>query len=78
MLCVHEHLEPDEAPTAEREAEHERKRLGAPRAWHSPQKPENFAATIYDALGIPRGTHWKDLAGRPYPVYHADPIGGLT
>ena len=43
-----------------------------------PQKPENFAATIYDALGIPRGTHWKDLAGRPYSVYHADPIGGLT
>jgi uncharacterized protein (DUF1501 family) len=43
-----------------------------------PQKPENFAATIYDALGIPRGTHWKDLGGRPYSVYHADPIGGLT
>jgi uncharacterized protein (DUF1501 family) len=43
-----------------------------------PQKPENFAATIYDALGIPRGTHWKDSGGRPYPVYHADPIVGLT
>ena len=43
-----------------------------------PQKPENFAATIYDALGIPRDAQWKDLAGRPYPVYHADPIKGLT
>ena len=43
-----------------------------------PQKPENFAATIYDALGIPRDAQWNDLAGRPYPVYHADPIKGLT
>ena len=43
-----------------------------------PQKPENFAATIYDALGIPRDAQWNDLAGRPYPVYHADPIKGLS
>ena len=43
-----------------------------------PQKPENFAATIYDALGIPRGALWHDLAKRPFPVYHADPIKGLT
>lgn len=42
------------------------------------QKPENFAATIYDALGIPRRAHWEDMGGRPYPVYHADPIAGLT
>ena len=43
-----------------------------------PQKPENFAATIYDALGIPRRAHWEDMGGRPYPVYQADPIVGLT
>jgi hypothetical protein len=29
-------------------------------------------------LGIPRDAHWKDLGGRPYPVYQADPIEGLT
>lgn len=43
-----------------------------------PHTPENFAATIYDTLGIPRTAHWHDPAGRPYPVYHARPIGGLT
>ena len=43
-----------------------------------PQKPENFAATIYDALGIPRNAQWHDLAKRPFPVYHGDPIKGLT
>lgn len=41
------------------------------------QTPENFAATIYHALGIPREAEWHDLAGRPYPVYQADPIEGL-
>jgi len=44
----------------------------------SPQKPENFAATIYDALGIPRDALWHDFSSRPFPVYHADPIKGLT
>lgn len=43
-----------------------------------PQTPENFAATIYDALGIPKTAHWTDAEGRPHSVYHADPIGGLT
>lgn len=43
----------------------------------SPQTPENFAATIYQALGIPRRAEWHDAAGRPYPVYEADPIPGL-
>ena len=43
----------------------------------APQTPENFAATIYHALGIPRDAHWHDIVGRPYPVYLADPIGGL-
>ena len=42
-----------------------------------PQTPENFAATIYDALGIPRNATWPDAAGRPYHVYQADPIEGL-
>ncbi|MEO1996361.1 MAG: DUF1501 domain-containing protein [Planctomycetaceae bacterium] len=41
------------------------------------QTPEGFASTIYHALGIPRDAHWKDAAGRPYPVYLADPIMGL-
>jgi hypothetical protein len=42
-----------------------------------PQTPENFAATIYDALGIPRSAEWHDTTGRPYAVYMADPIRGL-
>lgn len=44
----------------------------------SPQTPENFAATIYDALGIPENAHWSDLSGRPNRVYNASPIPGLT
>lgn len=43
-----------------------------------PQSPENFAATIYDRLGIPRDAHWSDVSGRPYPVYRDTPIEGLT
>jgi hypothetical protein len=43
-----------------------------------PQKPENMAATIYRALGIPRHAAWNDLQDRPMPIYHADPIPGLT
>jgi uncharacterized protein (DUF1501 family) len=42
-----------------------------------PQTPENFAATIYDALGIAQTAHWHDTTGRPYAVYMADPIRGL-
>jgi hypothetical protein len=42
-----------------------------------PQKPENFASTIYHALGIPRDAVWHDLLGRPNHVYLADPIEGL-
>ena len=42
------------------------------------QTPENLAATIYDALGIPRDAVWKDAADRPHQVYHADPIEGLV
>jgi uncharacterized protein (DUF1501 family) len=44
----------------------------------SPQSPENMAATIYQALGIPRELAWHDHTGRPHFVYHADPIPGLA
>jgi hypothetical protein len=44
----------------------------------SPQTPENLAATIYSALGIPRELAWHDHTNRPHFVYHADPIPGLT
>lgn len=43
----------------------------------SPQTPENLAATIYDALGIPRTAEWRDVEDRPHHVYHAEPIPGL-
>ena len=39
--------------------------------------PENLAATMYDALGIPRQTTWTDIDGRPHKLYHAPPIAGL-
>ena len=42
-----------------------------------PQSPENFAATIYHTLGIPRDATWQDASGRPYHVYQANPIAGL-
>jgi len=44
----------------------------------SPQKPENMAATVYDALGIPRTATWKDQTSRPHHIYNGDPIPGLT
>ncbi len=43
-----------------------------------PQKPENFAATIYQALGLPRTATWHDLLDRPFPLYNGEPIPGLT
>lgn len=42
-----------------------------------PQKPENMAATIYSALGIPDTAAWHDDLDRPHHVYHAEPIRGL-
>lgn len=42
-----------------------------------PQTPENFAATIYQALGIPSTAVWKDDVDRPHPIYHGEPIQGL-
>lgn len=41
------------------------------------QRPENMAATIYQALGLPRTIAWKDRLERPHHVYHGDPILGL-
>ena len=43
----------------------------------SPQTPENMAATIYHALGIPETTMWHDDLGRPHHVYFGAPIPGL-
>lgn len=36
--------------------------------------PENLAATIYSALGIPRDSMWEDTDGRPYELYRAEPL----
>ncbi len=44
----------------------------------NPQKPENMAATIYEALGLPRELAWHDSSDRPHFVYHGEPIAGLT
>ncbi|MBL9116598.1 MAG: DUF1501 domain-containing protein [Verrucomicrobiaceae bacterium] len=41
------------------------------------QTPENLAATIYDALGIPKARTWLDLAHRPHLYYEGEPIKGL-
>ncbi len=43
-----------------------------------PQKPENLAATIYQALGIPHTMEWHDPLQRPHSLYCAQPIPGLT
>ena len=43
-----------------------------------PQTPENLAATIYEALGLPRETIWKDFTGRPHTLYMGSPIAGLV
>ena len=41
------------------------------------QQPENLAATIYHAMGIPRTAVWKDELDRPHTIYHGEPIRGL-
>jgi hypothetical protein len=43
----------------------------------APQTPENLAATIYSALGIPADDTWQDFQGRPHPIYSGEPIKGL-
>jgi uncharacterized protein (DUF1501 family) len=42
-----------------------------------PQTPENLAATIYRALGIPSLAAWHDELDRPHQVYHDEPIKSL-
>ena len=42
-----------------------------------PQQPENLAATIYHAMGIPSTAVWKDELDRPHHTYHGEPIRGL-
>jgi hypothetical protein len=42
-----------------------------------PQKPENFAATIYTALGLPETAAWHDDLGRPTHIFEGTPITGL-
>jgi uncharacterized protein (DUF1501 family) len=42
-----------------------------------PQTPENMAATIYRALGVPKTVTWADALDRPHHVYHGEPIRGL-
>ena len=41
------------------------------------QTPENVAATIFDALGVPRSMHWQDVDGRPHEMYRGEPIHAL-
>ncbi|MBL8820610.1 MAG: DUF1501 domain-containing protein [Planctomyces sp.] len=43
-----------------------------------PQRPENFAATIYESLGLPQTVSWSDELGRPHHVFQGEPIPGLT
>ncbi|RUL87561.1 DUF1501 domain-containing protein [Tautonia sociabilis] len=43
-----------------------------------PQRPENFAATIYRALGLPSTAAWHDEQDRPHFIYHGDPFPGLS
>lgn len=51
-------------------------RLGAYPAGN-PWRPENMAATIYQALGLPPTTAWFDETGRPHHIFNGDPIAGL-
>jgi hypothetical protein len=51
-------------------------RIGAHPA-SNPQTPENMAATIYKALGIPDTAAWRDGLDRPHQIYQGAPIPGL-
>ena len=42
-----------------------------------PQTPENMAATIYQALGLPATAAWHDTQDRPHHIYQGEPIRGL-
>ncbi len=43
----------------------------------NPQTPENMAATMYQALGIPPTAAWHDETDRPHHLYHGEPIAAL-
>lgn len=43
----------------------------------NPQKPDDMAATIYHALGIPATAAWHDDTNRPHHLYTGQPIAGL-
>ncbi len=51
-------------------------RIGAYPA-NDPQTPENLAATIYTALGVPDTAAWYDDLNRPTHIFEAGPIAGL-
>lgn len=40
----------------------------------NPQTPENMAATLYKALGIPDVASWQDELDRPHQIYQGSPI----
>jgi hypothetical protein len=42
-----------------------------------PLKPENLAATIYTALGLPQTAAWYDDTNRPTHIFDGEPIVGL-
>jgi hypothetical protein len=42
-----------------------------------PFRPEDLAATIWQALGVPPRKEWIDTLGRPFPVCEGSPIGPL-
>ena len=44
---------------------------------HAPKTPEDLAATLFDALGIPRDATYHDVTGRPHRVYLGEPIREL-
>jgi len=41
------------------------------------QTPENMAATIYHALGLPQTVAWHDETNRPHHIYYGERIAGL-
>ena len=43
-----------------------------------PQRPDNMAASIYSAMGIPSTAAWYDELERPHHIYHGKPIPGLA
>lgn len=43
----------------------------------APQTPDNMAATIYHALGIPDTGAWYDAQNRPHQIYTGEPIAAL-